>query len=194
MNSQKKSVRKTKTQQPKKKMLLKTNLLLVAAILLLITATLFFVQAQESSPDDDDEGAPATEVEINENPLTQEEIDKMVAAIEREQSEDPKFSALAKLEAFAYRTRHQLANPDILLGELLQENDRLMILMTLEGALDLVTEHPDASAEQLDLLRQDVVAAVNSLIVKVYDAENFNLREEIKEFEVEDGAASLDQE
>jgi hypothetical protein len=122
--------------------------------------------------------------EWQETPMTQQEFEKMYTAIDRQfdKTVTPESRAIARLEAFAYRTKLQLTyGIEDTLGSMLFDNDRKLILMTLDGAIDLIAEHPNATAEQIDMLTDDVISAINSLIAKVYQVEHFQQGEYVEE-------------
>ena len=122
----------------------------------------------------EDKGSGNTEaitITNDQNRLSPEDIDKMIADAEKFAEEDKlvkdKVESKNELESYAYSLKNQVGDADKLGGKL-SEDEKSKILAAVNGAIEWLDSNPDAEAEEYKEKKREVEEIVNPIVTKLY--------------------------
>lgn len=122
----------------------------------------------------EDKGSGNTEaitITNDQNRLSPEDIDKMIADAEKFAEEDKlvkdKVESKNELESYAYSLKNQVGDADKLGGKL-SEDEKSKILAAVNSAIEWLDSNPDAEAEEYKEKKKEVEEIVNPIVTKLY--------------------------
>ena len=122
----------------------------------------------------EDKGSGNTEaitITNDQNRLSPEDIDKMIADAEKFAEEDKlvkdKVESKNELESYAYSLKNQVGDADKLGGKL-SEDEKSKILAAVNGAIEWLDSNPDAESEEYKEKKKEVEEIVNPIVTKLY--------------------------